>query len=167
MDYEKIEQSEKKRRILGKGVTYLFLTIWALIVLFPFYWMLLTSVKSYGAYNAEHIPAFFTASPTLENYKDAFTAVPLAKYLLNTLIFTVITTAIMMVVITLAAYAFARLSFPGKKSGLHAFSLSDDDSGGAGRHHQLRDDHEPWGLRNSFAGLVLPSVTSVFLHLSY
>lgn len=114
MDYEKIEQSEKRRRILGKGVTYLFLTIWALIVLFPFYWMLLTSVKSYGAYNAEHIPAFFTASPTLENYKDAFTAVPLAKYLLNTLIFTVITTAIMMVVITLAAYAFARLSFPGK-----------------------------------------------------
>ena len=65
MDYEKIEQSEKRRRILGKGVTYLFLTIWALIVLFPFYWMLLTSVKSYGAYNAEHIPAFFTASPTL------------------------------------------------------------------------------------------------------
>ena len=46
MDYEKIEQSEKRRRILGKGVTYLFLTIWALIVLFPFYWMLLTSVKS-------------------------------------------------------------------------------------------------------------------------
>ena len=46
--------------------------------------------------------------------RDSFTAVPLAKYLLNTLIFTVITTAIMMVVITLAAYAFARLSFPGK-----------------------------------------------------
>ena len=126
MDYEKIEQSEKRRRILGKGVTYLFLTIWALIVLFPFYWMLLTSVKSYGAYNAEHIPAFFTASPTLENYKDAFTAVPLAKYLLNTLIFTVITTAIMMVVIT----NFVTIT-----------NLN---------------------LRNTFTGLILPSVTSVF-----
>ena len=60
MDYEKIERSEKRRQIFGKGVIYLFLTVWALIVLFPFYCMLLTSVKSYGSYNAEHIPAFFT-----------------------------------------------------------------------------------------------------------
>lgn len=70
--------------------------------------------KSYGSYNAEHIPKLFTLSPTLQNYADAFTSVPLGKYLLNTLIFTVVTTALMMVVITLAAYAFARLSFPGK-----------------------------------------------------
>ena len=84
------------------------------MVLFPFYWMLLTSVKSYGSYNAEHIPKLFTLSPTLQNYADAFTSVPLGNYLLNTLIFTVVTTALMMVVITLAAYAFARLSFPGK-----------------------------------------------------
>lgn len=57
------------------------------MVLFPFYWMVLTSLKSYGAYNSEHIPAFFTLSPTLENYVQAFTAVPLGGYLLNTLIF--------------------------------------------------------------------------------
>ncbi len=46
MDYEKIERSEKRRQIFGKGVIYLFLTVWALIVLFPFYWMLLTSVTT-------------------------------------------------------------------------------------------------------------------------
>ena len=97
-----------------KAVTYLLLTIWAEIVLFPFYWMVLTSLKDYGAYNAEHTPSFFTLAPTLENYRNAFTAVPLMGYLLNTLLFTVIPTALMLFVITLAAYAFARLNFRGK-----------------------------------------------------
>ena len=137
------------------------MTIWALIVLFPFYWMLLTSVKSYGAYNAEHIPAFFTASPTLENYKDAFTAVPLAKYLLNTLIFTVITTAIMMVVITLAAYAFARLSFPGKNLVFTLFlSLMMIPAELVVITNFVTITN--LNLRNTFTGLILPSVTSVF-----
>lgn len=73
--------------------------------------MVLSSLKSYSAYNSEYIPKFFTLSPTLENYREAFTAVPLAKYFLNTVIFTIATTALMMVVITLAAFAFARLNF--------------------------------------------------------
>ena len=81
---------------------------------FPFTGCCLTSVKSYGSYNAERIPALFTLSPTLENYKAAFTAVPLGRYLLNTLVFTVLTTAIMAAVSILAAYAFARLEFKGK-----------------------------------------------------
>lgn len=70
--------------------------------------------KSYGSYNAEYIPKFFTLSPTLQNYVDAFTTVSLGRYLWNTLFFTVVTTAIMLVVITLAAFAFARLNFAGK-----------------------------------------------------
>ena len=98
---------------LKKTLIYVLLTLWALIVLFPFYWMILTSVKSYGSYNAEYIPSFFTLSPTLQNYVDAFTTVTLGKYLLNTFLFTVITTALMVVVSTLAAFAFARLAFCG------------------------------------------------------
>ena len=58
-------------------IRYLLLGIWAVIVLFPFYWMLLTSVKEYGAYNSEFIPKFFTLSPTFQNYIDAFTTVSL------------------------------------------------------------------------------------------
>jgi len=58
-----------KERV-GKAIVYALLAIWALIVLFPFYWMLLTSVKSYGAYNAEYIPKIYTLSPTLQNYID-------------------------------------------------------------------------------------------------
>lgn len=161
MDYEKIERSEKRRQIFGKGVIYLFLTVWALIVLFPFYWMLLTSVKSYGSYNAEHIPAFFTTSPTLENYTAAFTAVPLAKYLINTLFFTVVTTAVMMLVITLAAYAFARLSFPGKNLVFTLFlSLMMIPAELVVITNFVTITN--LDLRNTFTGLILPSVTSVF-----
>lgn len=94
-DLERIRQTERRRALVRKALTYMALALWALMVLFPFYWMLLTSVKSYGSYNAERIPALFTLSPTLENYKAAFTAVPLGRYLLNTLVFTVLTTAIM------------------------------------------------------------------------
>ena len=65
----KREKLAKAGRITKKTFIYAFLVLWALIVLFPFYWMLLTSVKSYGAYNSEYIPKFFTLSPTFENYR--------------------------------------------------------------------------------------------------
>ena len=113
-DYKTIQQHAKIRKSISQTVIYLLLVFWAFIVLFPFYWMVLTSLKSYGSYNAEYTPKFFTLSPTLQNYADAFTTVPLGRFLLNTLIFTVITTALMLVVITLAAFAFARLNFRGK-----------------------------------------------------
>ena len=144
-----------------KAVTYLLLTIWAVIVLFPFYWMVLTSLKDYGAYNAEHTPSFFTLAPTLENYRNAFTAVPLMGYLLNTLIFTVITTALMLFVITLAAYAFARLNFRGKDLVFTLFlslMMIPTELVIITNFATITN----LKLHNTFAGLVLPSVTSVF-----
>ncbi len=156
-----MQQAAKRKSGLIQALTYLGLSIWAVVVLFPFYWMVLTSLKSYSAYNAEHTPVFFTLSPTLENYENAFTAVPLGGYLLNTLIFAVATTAIMVVVSTLAAYAFARLRFRGKNL-LFGLFLS-----------MMMIPSElvvitnfvtitNWDMRNSFAGLILPSITSVF-----
>ena len=114
MDYEKIEKAAQRRNRTIKIITYTLLTVWAILVLFPFYWMVLTSVKSYGAYNSEWIPQLYTLSPTLQNYRDAFTAVPLGGYFTNTIIFTVVTTALMLIVTVLAAFAFARLNFRGK-----------------------------------------------------
>lgn len=160
-EFEAKRRAAGRRNGLVKALTYLALSIWAVVVLFPFYWMVLTSLKSYGAYNSEHIPAFFTLSPTLENYKLAFTAVPLGGYLLNTLIFSVITTAVMVVVSTLAAYAFARLRFPGRDL-VFGFFLS-----------MMMIPNElvvitnfvtitNLDMRNSFPGLILPSITSVF-----
>lgn len=150
----------KDKKILST-VIYIFLSIWGLIVLFPFYWMILTSLKRYAEYNSEFIPRFYTPNPTFQNYMDAFSAVPLTRYLVNTLIFTVATTLIMMFVITLAAFAFARLEFKGKNL-LFTLFLS-----------LMMIPNElviitnfvtitNLGMRNTFLGLILPSVTSVF-----
>lgn len=146
---------------LLKTIIYIFLGIWAIIVLFPFYWMILTSLKSYGTYNGEYIPKFFVSNPTLENYTQAFTAVPLARYFLNTLIFTLVTTALMLIVVVLAAYAFARLDFKGKNFTFTAFlslMMIPNELVIITNFVTITN----LGLRNTFTGLILPSVTSVF-----
>lgn len=161
VDYSQIERTAARRKRSVRTVTYILLALWALIVLFPFYWMLLTSVKSYGAYNSEYIPQFFTLSPTLQNYVDAFSAVPLGRYLLNTFIFTVATTAAMMVVITLAAFAFARLQFRGKNLVFTLFlalMMIPNELVIITNFATITS----MNMRNSFLGLILPSVTSVF-----
>ena len=154
-------KTKARRGGLRGAVTYLALSIWAVVVLFPFYWMVLTSVKSYAAYNAEHVPTFFTLSPTLENYVQAFTAVPLGGYLLNTLIFAVITTAVMVVVSTLAAYAFARLRFRGRDLvfGIFLSMMMIPNELVVITNFVTITNLD---LRNSFPGLILPSITSVF-----
>lgn len=158
---EKKEKAIQRKNGLLTALTYLLLSIWAVVVLFPFYWMGLTSFKSYGAYNGERTPVFFTLSPTLENYENAFTAVPLLGYLLNTLIFSVITTAAMVVVSTLAAYAFARLKFKGKNLvfGLFLSMMMIPTELVVITNFVTITN---WDMRNSFLGLILPSITSVF-----
>lgn len=156
-DYKKAKFNDG----LLKTIIYIFLGIWAIIVLFPFYWMILTSLKSYGTYNGEYIPKFFVSNPTLENYAQAFTAVPLARYFLNTLIFTVVTTALMLIVVVLAAYAFARLDFKGKNFTFTAFlslMMIPNELVIITNFVTITN----LGLRNTFTGLILPSVTSVF-----
>ncbi len=161
LNFEQIEQRTRTRKRWLRGFTYLFLTLWAVVVLFPFYWMLLTSIKSYSSYNAEYVPTFFTANPTIQNYLDAFTAVPLAQYLLNTLVFTVVTTAIMLIVTILAAFAFARLQFRGKDLAFTLFlALMMIPSELVVITNFVTITN--LDLRNSFLGLILPSVTSVF-----
>lgn len=161
IDYKKMEQSARMRTAVGKGIIYLLLTVWALLVLFPFYWMVLTSVKSYSAYSSEYIPKFYTLSPTLQNYVDAFTAVPLARYFANTLIFTVATTSIMMVVTILAAFALARMNFRGKNLAftiLLSLMMIPNELVIITNYTTITN----LDMRNTFAGLILPSVTSVF-----
>ena len=157
MENEKI----KKVPSAGKITVYILLSLWAIIVLFPFYWMLLTSVKSYASYNSEYIPKFFTLSPTLQNYFDAFTGVPLGQYFLNTIIFTLLTTALMLVVIIPAAFAFSRLNFRGKNLVFTLFlalMMIPNELVIITNFTTITN----LDLRNSFPGLILPSVTSVF-----
>lgn len=160
-DYAKIEKQARIRGRVRSTVVHILLSLWAVIVLFPFYWMVLTSVKSYSAYNSEYIPKFFTLSPTLQNYVDAFTAVPLGRYFTNTLVFTLITTLLMLAVITLAAFAFARLEFKGKRLAftlLLSLMMIPNELVIITNFVTITD----LGLRNTFTGLILPSVTSVF-----
>ena len=161
MDYGQIEASAKQKKRLRTLFTDFVLVLWAVIVLFPFYWMLLTSVKSYGSYNSEFIPRLFTLSPTLENYGSAFSQVPLGRYFLNTLVFTVITTALMLFVTVLAAFAFSRLRFRGRDLIFTAFlslMMIPTELVVITNFVTITD----LNLRNSFLGLILPSVTSVF-----
>ena len=160
-DYAKIEKQARIRGRVRSTVVHILLSLWAVIVLFPFYWMVLTSVKSYSAYNSEYIPKFFTLSPTLQNYIDAFTSVPLGRYFTNTLVFTLITTLLMLAVITLAAFAFARLEFKGKRLAftlLLSLMMIPNELVIITNFVTITD----LGLRNTFTGLILPSVTSVF-----
>ena len=161
MDYQRIERSAAIRRTVLKAVTYLLLTLWAIAVLFPFYWMILTSVKSYGAYNSEWVPQLYTLAPTLENYTEAFTAVPLGGYFVNTILFTLGTTAAMLAVTVLAAFAFSRLSFRGKDlvfTGFLALMMIPTELVVITNFVTITN----WDMRNTFLGLILPSVTSVF-----
>lgn len=161
LDYSVVRKTHERNAKIKKAVTYTLLGIWAIVVLFPFYWMLLSSFKGFGDYNAETVPQFITLNPTFDNYIIAFTSVPLLDYFINTLIFTLVTTALMMVIIIPAAFAFARLNFKGKDI-LFVLLLS-----------LMMIPNElviitnfvtitNMDLRNTFTGLILPSVTSVF-----
>ena len=159
--YREYAKKAQVKTVLHRIFTYFCLTLWAVIVLFPFYWMILSSIKSYAAYNAEYTPAFFTLTPTLENYVSVFRDAPLGRYLLNTLIFTTVTTALMLLVVTLAAFAFARLDFKGKGlvfTFFLALMMIPNELVIITNFHTITT----LGLRNTFSGLILPSVTSVF-----
>ena len=161
LNYEKIELAAKRRRQVKNTVIYTLLTLWGLMVLFPFYWMLLSSIKSYGAYNAEYIPQLYTLSPTFQNYLDAFTAVPLGQYFANTILFTLATTALMLVVTVLAAFGFSRISFRGRDLAFTLFlALMMIPSELVVITNFVTVTN--LDMRNTFQGLILPSVTSVF-----
>ncbi len=160
-DIIKLERTAKTKSAVFKTFMYIFLAFWGVVVLFPFYWMVLSSIKSYASYMGERLPKFIATDPTFENYINAFTQVPLAKYFLNTLIFTLITTGLMMLVIVFAAYAFARLDFKGKSLlfvGFLALMMIPNELVIITNFVTITN----MNLRNTFLGLILPSVTSVF-----
>ncbi len=161
IEFEKMERQLRRRQKIKKVLTYGLLVIWAVCVIFPFYWMILTSFKSYGSYTSEYVPKFFTLSPTIENYIEVFTAVPFARYLLNTLIFAVLTTGGMLLVIILAAFAFSKLDFKGNNlvfTILLSLMMIPNELVVITNFVTITN----WNMRNTFLGLILPSITSIF-----
>ena len=161
MTYEQLGRNAALRKKTLRIITYTFLNLWAVLVLFPFYWMLLSSVKSYSLYSSEAVPSLYTLAPTLENYFSAFKEVALGSYLLNTLFFALSTTAIMLVVTVLAAFGFSRLSFKGRDLAFTLFlALMMIPSELVVITNFVTVTK--LDLRNTFSGLILPSVASVF-----
>ena len=161
IDFDKKQRSARTKAVALKTTVYILLGIWALMVLFPFYWMILSSFKGFAEYNSENIPKFFAENPSFENYATAFSSVPLLDYFVNTLVFTVVTTALMLVVTVPSAFAFARLKFRGKNLVFVLFlSLMMIPTELVVITNFVTVTS--FNLRNTFTGLILPSVTSVF-----
>lgn len=160
-DIKTAKKESKRSETLKKVGIYTGLTLWALLVLFPFYWMLQNSFKSFSEYSSEFIPGFFPKLFTFESYIDAFTKVPLFTYMANTFVFTISTTVIMLVVIVLAAFAFARLEFKGKNLAftlLLSLMMIPNELVIITNYITITE----LDMRNTFFGLILPSVTSIF-----
>ena len=116
MKERNIQQLSATQRIVKAGVklgTYAFLILMALVVLFPFYWMVISSLKSLEEYRL-NVPTFFPRQILFSNYADAFTTASLGRLFYNTMIVGVISTILSLVITVLSAFAFARLEFKGR-----------------------------------------------------
>ena len=114
-DLQKVSFGQKLVKVLSKVVTYAFLLLMALAVLFPFYWMIISSLKTLAEYR-QAIPTFWPKQMMLVNYVDAFTTANLGNLFLNTLYVGLISTVLSLVITVLSAFAFARLEFKGKET---------------------------------------------------
>ena len=116
-DMAKISSTQRVMKVVTQGMLYAFLLIMALIVIFPFYWMIISSLKTMQEYS-ESIPTLFPRFLDFSNYVEVFTNpnLLLGKLFLNTLYVGVVSTAFGLVITVLSAFAFARLEFKGKNA---------------------------------------------------
>ena len=114
-DIKKVATSQQVGKIITKTLTYAFLIFMALIVIFPFYFMLISSVKSLAEYQEPEM-TFFPRQILLSNYVDAFDKANLGQLFLNTVYVGVVSTILSLVITVLSAFAFARLEFKGKNA---------------------------------------------------
>ena len=112
---ENIKKLQKVMKIIVVSLTYLFLVFMALIVVFPFYWMIISSLKSTVEYRLA-VPTLFPKEILWDNYLEAFTAANLNRLFVNTVIVGIVSTLLSLVITVLCAFAFARLEFKGKNT---------------------------------------------------
>ena len=116
MKEQNMQQVSAKQKIvhfLVKFFLYAFLILMAVIVLFPFYWMIISSLKTLEEYRLS-VPTFWPQKVMLSNYADAFNTANLGKLFINTMIVGVVSTLLSLVITVLSAFAFARLEFKGR-----------------------------------------------------
>jgi len=114
-DMQRLTAGQRIMKALSLSGTYLFLSLMALIVLFPFYWMIISSLKTLDEYRMS-TPTFWPRVIMLTNYLDAFTTASLGRLFMNTMYVGLVSTLLSLVITILTAFAFARLEFKGKET---------------------------------------------------
>ena len=114
-DIQQVSAQQKVVRFVVKLTVYLFLIVMALVVLFPFYWMIISSLKELTEYRLS-VPTFWPRKILLSNYVEAFTTASLGRLFLNTMYVGVVSTLLSLVITILSAFAFARLEFKGRET---------------------------------------------------
>ena len=115
MNIQKVSAVQKVVMTFVKVVTYAFLLAMALVVLFPFYWMIISSLKTLDEYRLS-VPTFWPKVIMVSNYAEAFTTASLGRLFYNTMIVGVVSTLLSLVITVLSAFAFARLEFKGRET---------------------------------------------------
>ena len=114
-DLQQVSVKQRIMKILVMFLIYAFLICVAIFVLFPFYWMLISSVKSLDEYRL-NVPTMWPRSMLFSNYKTAFETASLGRLFLNTAYVGIVSTLLSLVITVLSAFAFARLEFKGKNT---------------------------------------------------
>jgi len=157
---QNVSAGQRVMSFLVKFMTYAFLGIMALIVLFPFYWMIISSLKSMEEYR-QTMPTFWPQRFVFSNYAEAFTAANLATLFKNTLFVGVVSTLLSLVITVLSAFAFARLAFKGRET-MFAMLLSTMMIPGELFTITNYATVTQLGWMNTYKVLIIPFLVSVF-----
>lgn len=157
---QKVSAQQKVVKTAVKVFTYAFLLLMAVIVLFPFYWMIISSLKTLEEYRL-NVPTFWPQKIMLRNYLDAFTTANLGRLFYNTLIVGVVSTLLSLVITVLSAFAFARLEFKGRET-MFALLLATMMIPGELFTITNYSTVTSLGWMNTFTVLIVPFLVSVF-----
>ena len=159
-DLRKVTSSQKAVKIAVQFMLYAFLILMAIIIIFPFYWMLISSVKSLSEYRLS-VPTLFPREILFSNYVEAFNQANLGRLFLNTLYVGLVSTLLSLVITVLSAFAFARLEFKGKNT-LFALLLATMMIPGELFTITNYATVNAFGWMDSFTVLIVPFLVSVF-----
>ncbi len=159
-DLQKVSNRQRIMKIAVQVGLYVFLGIMAIVMLFPFYWMLISSVKTMAEYEANP-PTLFPKKFVFKNYAEGFSAANLGQLFLNTVYVGLVSTLISLVITVLSAFAFARLEFKGKNA-LFSFLLATMIIPGELFTITNYQTVNNFGWMKTFTALIVPFLVSVF-----
>ena len=159
-DLKKVTTKQHFGAFFGKAGVYLFLILIAVIVLFPFYWMLISSIKSLYEYKLSK-PTLWPQQILLANYAEAFTTANLGRLFMNTAYVGIVSTLLSLFITIITAFAFARLQFKGKEllfAALLATMMIPGELFTITNYMTV----STFGWMNTFTALIVPLLVSVF-----